>query len=288
MNASAKPENHGRPWSLWDMINFKFTEAYAALEMVNVKARESLERSLQSRRNVKVEWIDQTTKDEAKRILAGCFSVFGDMDAQGVMNRLFRFNKALERPMSWEDLASEYKVLREAIHDDLKRHHFFHYIPRFSALVVEFDEKWKPVIEGFPSTKDDAFAAIDCIALGYGTAGVFHLMRVLERGIAVLASEVGVDCGQDSWGPIIGDIEAAILKIDKTAKKEEKHRRLPFLSKAASEFRFFKDAWRNYVSHAKSAYDQDQALGVSTHVFEFMSVLCANGLTEARDGEPAA
>ena len=89
--------------------------------------------------------------------------------------------------MSWEDLASEYKVLREAIHDDLKRHHFFHYIPRFSALVVEFDEKWKPVIEGFPSTKDDAFAAIDCIALGYGTAGVFHLMRVLERGIAVLA-----------------------------------------------------------------------------------------------------
>ena len=76
MNASAKPENHGRPWSLWDMINFKFTEAYAALEMVNVKARESLERSLQSRRNVKVEWIDQTTKDEAKRILAGCFSVF--------------------------------------------------------------------------------------------------------------------------------------------------------------------------------------------------------------------
>ena len=23
MNASAKPENH-QPWSLWDMINFKF------------------------------------------------------------------------------------------------------------------------------------------------------------------------------------------------------------------------------------------------------------------------
>jgi hypothetical protein len=43
MNASAKPKNHGRPWSLWDMINFKFTEAFAALEMVSVKARESLE-----------------------------------------------------------------------------------------------------------------------------------------------------------------------------------------------------------------------------------------------------
>jgi hypothetical protein len=34
------------------------------------------------------------------------------------------------------------------------------------------------------------------------------------------------------------------------------------------------------VSHSKSSYDPDQALGVMTHVLSFMKILSANGLVE--------
>jgi hypothetical protein len=262
------------------MINFDFAEAYAALAILNYHCTESFKRALESRKKVIVEFADDPTKKEALKVLTNCRAAFGDIGSRGLRDRISRFRDALGRPLSLEDLAAEFRFLRETIQDEIKHHHFYHYPPEMGALLVGFEDNWKPVIKAFPSTADEASAAVDCIALGHGTAGVFHLMRVLEYGIGALAGQVGKTFDKQMWHGIIDEIESAIKQLQKTASKEEREKKLAFLSEAALEFRYFKDTWRNHVSHNKSSYDENQAIGVMNHVLSFMRILSKNGLAE--------
>jgi hypothetical protein len=148
------------------------------------------------------------------------------------------------------------------------------------ALLVGFENEWGAVIASFPSVEDEATAAVDCIALDHGTAGVFHLMRVLELGLGALAGNVGKTFNNQMWNGIIDEIESAIKELQRTLPKAEREKRLPFLSEAAKEFRYFKDAWRNHVAHGRTSYDANQAIGVMTHVRAFMTTLSRNGLAE--------
>ena len=49
------------------------------------------------------------------------------------------------------------------------------------------------VFNNFSSANDDIDEAGKCLALGRGTACVMHLMRVLEVGLAALASALGAN-----------------------------------------------------------------------------------------------
>jgi hypothetical protein len=110
--------------------------------------------------------------------------------------------------------------------------------------------------------------------MGQNTASVFHMMRVLEFGIEWLAKDVDVTVGVDTWHTILDQIEKRIREMANTLPRGvEKNARLQFLSEAAKEFRYFKDGWRNYVSHARSVYDEHQARSVLEHVKSFMLTL---------------
>jgi hypothetical protein len=99
-------------------------------------------------------------------------------------------------------------------------------------------------------------------------------MRVLEHGLRVLAKDVGKTFDVQVWQTIIDQIESAIRELGKTLPAgQAKSERLQFLSSAAKEFVFFKDGWRNYVSHNKASYDPLQAQSALGHVKTFMSVL---------------
>jgi hypothetical protein len=55
--------------------------------------------------------------------------------------------------------------------------------------------------------------------------------------------------------------------------KEQKDTKLEFLSRAATQIGYFKDGWRNYVSHNKKPYDVNEAKSAYEHVGAFMRVL---------------
>jgi phage anti-repressor protein len=110
-----------------------------------------------------------------------------------------------------------------------------------------------------------------CYATSCHTACVFHAMRVLEHGLRVLAKDVELTFDIQQWYNIINDIEAKIREIAKAMPRgTAKNERLKFLSEAAKEFTYFKDGWRNYVSHGRSKYDGPQALSALNHVKAFM------------------
>lgn len=131
-------------------------------------------------------------------------------------------------------------------------------------------------LKSFPSANRDVFAAVDCWALGHYTAPVFHSMRVLEHGLRALASELGKTFDIQNWQNIIDEIESEIRAQGRSLPRGmQKSERLGFLSSAAKEFVYFKDGWRNYVSHNRATYDELQSHSVYEHVRSFMNNLAS-------------
>jgi hypothetical protein len=141
-------------------------------------------------------------------------------------------------------------------------------------ILQKWKTEWSDVLSKFPSAQQDILAAVDLWALGHSTASVFHFMRVLEHGLRALAKNVELTFDVQNWQNIIDQIESETRSLGKSLPLgEAKRERLQFLSEAAKEFVYFKDGWRNYVSHNRSIYDEHQARSALEHVRSFITIL---------------
>jgi len=164
--------------------------------------------------------------------------------------------------------------------------HLFLWVKSEKAKYYEQEELFgKAVADKFSSTEQDIRSAGNCYASDNNTACVFHCMRVLEKGLHAFADHLGVPftipIELQNWQNIIEPIEKEISQREKTlprgtAKSEE----LKFLSGAAAQFRYFKEAWRNHVAHSRVTYDDIEALRIMSHVHQFMEELATHGLSE--------
>jgi HEPN domain-containing protein len=169
------------------------------------------------------------------------------------------------------ELGEIFMALRNIIKDGL-RDRLFMFVPKDQAPWYEKENGFgMKVTKAFPSAIEDIKEAGTCYATGRYNACVFHLMRVLEHGLRALATEVCLDFDQQQWHTIINQIISVINKgSEKLKQGSKKTKRLQFLSEAAIEFRYFKDAWRNHVSHNRANFDQPEALMILNHIKSFM------------------
>ncbi len=164
--------------------------------------------------------------------------------------------------------------------------HLFLWIKSDKADYYEQPELFgATVARQFPSTSQDVCSAGNCYASDNGTACVFHCMRVLEKGLHAFANHLvvpfTVPVELQNWQNIIESIEKEISVKEKALPKGiAKTEELKFLSGAAVQFRYFKEAWRNHVAHARVSYDDGEALRIITHVHQFMDELAKHGLRE--------
>jgi HEPN domain-containing protein len=128
-------------------------------------------------------------------------------------------------------------------------------------------------VSSFGRALHDMKAASRCLALDEWDACVFHCMRVLEIGLASLASKFSVRYAHENWRNIINDITGKIKGICEASHgpdwKEEEH----FYSSVALHFQFLTNGWRNYVMHGRETYDPREAQQIFAHVRDFMDVL---------------
>ena len=169
-------------------------------------------------------------------------------------------------------------VLWEIVVNEIEEH-VWGFIPKSHGSYFKqealFGEK---VNEEFDGAIVDIREAGTCYALGRYTASVFHLMRVLEIALHKLANDLGVAFPAaielENWHNIIEKIESAIRDREKQLPKGmQKSAEMQYYSEAAKEFRYFKDAWRNHVSHSRVEYDIHDATKIMEHVREFMQHL---------------
>ncbi len=215
------------------------------------------------------------TKDGVKKTVKLVRDGFGYLECphiKNTCNSLERWADA-EYP-NWEDLRMKAIHLRDAIETELNQYYYYQY-PKQKALVLKsWKDDWKSALAAFPGIQADILRATDCYALGHDVASVFYCMRILESGLGAIAADVGLTFDLQQWHNIIDQIESKITTERKTLPKgADRNERLQFLSETAKEFFYFKDGWRNYVSHNRADYDEHQALSVLSHVRAFMNHL---------------
>ena len=126
-----------------------------------------------------------------------------------------------------------------------------------------------------------------CLSLERWTACVFHLMRVLEIGLRKTAVQLGLPMSGtaefENWKNIIDQIEKKIREFEALPKSVEKADMTQFYSEVATGFRYFKDAWRNHVSHSRATYDEEQATVIWGHVRTFMQSLANHPIAQSNN-----
>lgn len=129
-----------------------------------------------------------------------------------------------------------------------------------------------PIIkEKFPSTVNDLSESGKCLIFERPTASVFHSLRALEVCLQCLVKDLQVNITNSNWENVINDCQAAIKNLHhKTPRSQTWKEDQQFYSECATEFRYFKDAWRNYVMHARSDYGPGQALDILESVQRFI------------------
>jgi len=199
--------------------------------------------------------------------LAPLSLIVGQTEIQTVWNNIHRWTAG--------ELASRLKELRKKIEDELNTRFFF-YLTSDEATLYSSENPFEDILASrFPSATKELNEAAQCIALGKGTAAVFHCMRAVESGIHAMAGEVGKTFDIQQWNDILNQIEEVLKGWRKNGitglSKEDKDAKLEYLSRAALEIGYFKDGWRNYVSHNKRPYDTTEAKSVYDHVSRFIS-----------------
>jgi hypothetical protein len=75
------------------------------------------------------------------------------------------------------------------------------------------------------------------------------------------------------WQNIPDQADSKIVAMKALPRGTHKDDKLNFYSQVAAQFRYFKDAWRVRVAHARETYEESLALKVFNHTLEFFETL---------------
>lgn len=232
---------------------------------------------------------DATGRPKFIEALDGLLSVFRDLPMPpSLIDQVEQVKiRALDGTYPVLTLLAQAGSLQRAFYIELTRHVFFMVPETHKGLYLD-PEKWFGVhtLLKFHGLTRDVRDACQCFALAQWTASVFHSMRILERGLVSLAESVGLDqsaMGLENWKNILDQIDKKIRQMEALPRGPEKSADLQFFSEAATQFRYFKDAWRNHVSHARADYDEQDARTILDHVRDFMSHLALRGISIPTD-----
>lgn len=178
--------------------------------------------------------------------------------------------------------------VRSTLLKELKENQYLMLLPEMRSDFSQPLARFGVAADKFGNAAEAMAAASRCYALEEWDASAFHSMRVLEHGLRWLASQfpnltLKKPVELENWENIINNIQARIddeLRPPKQGapprpqKTPERDAELTFHAKAAAEFRYFKDAWRNHVMHNRNdPYDEGTAWSVLVHVSSFMKIL---------------
>jgi hypothetical protein len=178
----------------------------------------------------------------------------------------------IEKPITFREMQAYARELQGRLSDELSETKLWVVPDERNRFLVkrQFGEA---VEKNFnPATKDIREAG-RCLALGRGTACVFHLMRVMEVGLRALGTSLNderLDPKKNpTWDTILkrGDAE---LKLPLKERSGEWRTDEHFFSTAHANLRAVKDAWRNPTMHVEQHYDPEDAEEVWNTVKGFM------------------
>lgn len=220
--------------------------------------------------------------EDATRAVAAC------SDNPGFASALVASTACLEglthptRKITFGELQIMMDTVSRAIWFELRRDKAVLIPRRYASYVDASDLFGEEVSTCFPEAVDDIRDAGNCIAVELPSAAVFHLMRVAEFGLRRLGKTVAVkltDKGKPvaieyaDWTKVITGVRNSIDEKRKLPAGSKKAKLLDALSRSVDQCEYFKDIWRNEVSHTRTRYNLSEAEGVLERVKDFMQAL---------------
>jgi hypothetical protein len=181
--------------------------------------------------------------------------------------------------LSNEDIRRSLKEINRSFVQELDSEMFVHVSGTDAIWFCKAQAFGPAVSTSFPTCTADIWSAGNCLALELYDSCVFHLMRVAERGLRVMAARFNVPFDNKNWHNIIEDIESAIRKMDSSWGADWKDQQAKY-AEVACQFMFFKQAWRNHVTHGRDTYDPARTRIVFRATEHFMARLAEVGLSE--------
>ncbi len=182
---------------------------------------------------------------------------------------------------TFERLGEVYAELARCISHELSAIQFLHLPTSRAVYYQQKNESDKAKYQllsptgkkKFSKSIADAEEAAKCIALGRYTAAVFHLMRVMERGVQRLGKklQVTIPVEESDWGKISNHIAGALKQLPNSTPQEKRiHARF---AKAAVYLDNVREAWRNPTMHPKETYTEEEAENAFRFVKQYMEYL---------------
>jgi hypothetical protein len=231
--------------------------------------------------------IDDKLRDKAMRTLESLASDCKTLALNTSAEMVAGMRSTLERDAHRDNvqwLLDQMKTVRDLMSTEMKWR-VYAYIPAEKAKYFTTGKArlfGEEVDKAFPDARNDVHEAGCCMALTRPTAAVFHLMRVLECGLAALGKVFSIPLAHTNWGSAIEQIESKIRDMHKDAiwkvKPDCKDMQVKY-AQAAATFGVLKDAWRNHTMHSRVAYEEEEAEHIFGNVKMFMRKLAALGLT---------
>jgi hypothetical protein len=248
-------------------------EAYFDLGM-NAQDARTMFMHLESERKKgnEVEPFSKQDVEEIRRTLALMRQLCGALELKVSFNLLQMYQ--LEIPETEREL----DVLLHAVKAELRSIEFL-FVP--SHLAKYYEIIFQSIITtNFPLASKELIWAGNALSVGLYTASVFHCMRAAEIGVRVFGTELGVEFPDKpielaEWQNILDQCDSKIVKMKEMRRSAEKDDRLTFYSQAAVQFRYFKDAWRVRVAHARETYEETAAVRIFSHTHEFFETLAS-------------
>lgn len=280
--ASESDWNNGshRLWSLWEMLE---TTAWNLVQ--HTASLTSLRDNLEARLWALNKSIGHGPAEIQENDRANFTLIFDDMEKwlklhllTATIDRLDRIREEFEQTEpSVRQIIEGITVLNQTLEDELRRRVFLSVNSEDENLYKNPVASFSLTYAAYPSTRNDIIEACRCHALGRYTASVYHSMAIAESGLHLLAKELGVLFNYPmvlaEWSAVIDGIESKIEPLRHLKRSDEKDKLVTFYSECAVQFRYFKDAWRNHVAHAREVYDRDQSHSILLHVRDFMEKL---------------
>ena len=150
-------------------------------------------------------------------------------------------------PVTYGEMTSMLRELRERIEDDLHSHVFIGLSMDESKLYQNPEDKWREVISRFPKVRHDVEESSKCFALQRYSAAIFHVLLVAEYGIIRVAELFNVAGDKPGWGAL--DRLQRINNRNWKEKSPLEQEHASFLESLLPLAFAIKDSWRHKINH---------------------------------------
>jgi len=185
-----------------------------------------------------------------------------------------------KRAVSLEQIRVQIQELRQAIVSDLNERTFMYVSPEEAQFYEQGALFGKEIAERFPQANQEITSAGNCFATGNNTACVFHLMRSIEITARIMVDKLRVRKYLDrpvvlcDWGDLTRALDKGVEALAQGKRKSlSKTETFEFYNHAVSQFRNFKNAWRNNVSHTRKVYGAGETKDIIDNTRQFMTHL---------------